>query len=244
VSAGEMNQLEKRNRERSVKTTNDEIINKNQSQQHTITNMDRPTTPIRRENSVRSANLITKIQTGKEQETALVHNTYNKTKLAINTDPLSKLKDRLQKRGMRGLMNLHKQFLLNSSNINAISYGDFVQVLKLQRLEFTREENQAIFNRFSHAEASNNAGEFNGQYLNFSSFVRNFKKILSDIRLDYVEKAFTALDTDCSEMLVVDDIKLKFNAANHPDVVKNLRSEDDVVVEFLDCFDLNYNFLV
>ena len=134
-------------------------------------------------------------------------------------------------------MNLHKQFLLNASNIEVISYGDFVRVLKLQRLELSKEENQIIFDKFSQ-------GDSIGHYLNFSSFIRNFKRILSDIRLDCVEKAFTSLDTDSTEMLLVDDIKLKFNAGKHPDVVRNLRSEDEIVVEFLDCFDLNYNFLV
>jgi hypothetical protein len=45
-------------------------------------------------------------------------------------------------------------------------------------------------------------------------------------------------------MLNIEEVKLKFNAANHPDVINHIKSEDDVITEFLDCFDLNYNFLV
>ena len=234
-----LNQLSNKSRERSVKTTNDEMINKNISQHSTMNNNhnDRPTTPLRRDSSVRSTTPGRRNHTENDKDVTVVNNSYKKTKLANQIDPISKLKERLQKRGMRGLMNLHKQFLLNSSNIEAISFGDFIKVLKLQRLDLSKEENQIIFNKFSQ-------GESNGLYLNFSTFIRNFKRILADIRLECVEKAFMSLDTDSTEMLHVDDIKLKFNATKHPDVVRNLRSEDEILVEFLDCFDLNYNFLV
>ncbi len=176
-----------------------------------------------------------KINTG-DKETALVQNQYSrKIVKPLNVkDPFNKLKEKLRKRGIRGLMNLHKQFLLNCSNINAISFGDFVKVLKLQRIELEKEEFQTIFEKYI----------INNQFLNFSTFIRNFKKILSQIRLEWVEKAFSSLDLESTEMLVVDDIKLKFNASSHPEVLSNIRSEDDMIVEFLDCFELNYNFLV
>ena len=39
------------------------------------------------------------------------------------------------------------------------------------------------------------------------------------------------------------DIKLKFNPKNHPDVVNCKKNEDEIITEFLDCFELNYNLL-
>jgi hypothetical protein len=217
----------KRNEDKSVTTKHDIRMNHQQ----------RPITPVSPDRSARSTTPIQKTLNANDKETALVQNQYLRkiaVKPIVTKNPMNNLKEKLKKRGIRGLMNLHKQFLLNCSNINAISYGDFIKVLKLQRIELSKEENQDIFDKFS----SNN------QFLNFSSFIRNFKKILSSVRLECVEKAFTSLDIDCTEMLSVDDIKLKFNAASHPDVMKNNRSEDDVIVEFLDCFELNYNFLV
>jgi len=171
-----------------------------------------------------------------DKEAALVQNQYSrKIFKPLNVkDPFNKLKEKLRKRGIRGLMNLHKQFLLNCSNINTISFGDFVKVLKLQRIELENDEFQTIFEK----------SLINNQFLNFSAFIRNFKKILSQIRLEWVEKAFSFLDVESTEMLVVDDIKLKFDASSHPEVLSKIRSEDDVIVEFLDCFELNYNFLV
>jgi Ca2+-binding EF-hand superfamily protein len=148
-------------------------------------------------------------------------------------DPLTMLRDRLRKRGVRGLMNLHKQFLLSCSNLGTINYGDFVKVLKLQKIDTI--DSQFIFDSFKQQV---------GQYLNFPNFIRHFKKVLNENRLFYVENVFAKLDSQKIEMLNIEEVKYKFDALNHPDVVRGMKSEDDVITEFLDCFDLNYNFLV
>jgi hypothetical protein len=165
---------------------------------------------------------------------------------------INKLKEKLKKRGVRGLMNLHKQFLFNCSNLSCISLGDFIKVLKLQRIDLSKEEYEHIFDRFKHS-SKNETNYYNNRvnvqssqisFLNFPGFIRNFKKILNDTRLHYVEKVFSSLDVERSEMLFIEEIKLKFNSSQHPEVLGKLRSEDEVVTEFLDCFDLNYNLLV
>jgi hypothetical protein len=190
--------------------------------------------------SVRPATPLTKNLTQNEKEVALAQNQYLKTRTPVN-DAIEKLKKTLRKRGIRGLMNLHKQFLLNCTNPNTISYGDFLKVLKLQRIELKKEDYDEIFERFKNSQKNFN---YDGTFLNFSAFIRNFKKILPDSRLNWVEKVFSSLDSERSEMLFIEDIKLKYDPSRHPDVLKKIRNEDDVIVEFLDCFELNYNFLV
>jgi Ca2+-binding EF-hand superfamily protein len=201
----------------------------------------RPITPI----STQSKNIPTNPN---DRELALAHNNYTITsKSKIQTsdkklqDSVDKLKHKLRKRGIRGLMNLHKQFLLNCTNLNTISYGDFVRVMRLQRLDFNKEDYDCIFEKF---KSDPNSESNSGNYLNFSGFIRNFKRVLPEKRLQFVELAFASLDEQRSEMLSIDEIKLKFNASKHPDVFRRTRSEDEVVTEFLDCFELNYNFLV
>lgn len=210
-------------------------------------------TPISTQNrektaSVRPATPLTKNMSEKEKEIALAQNQYSKPRTPVSEkiryDAVDKLKQKLKRRGVRGLMNLHKQFLLNCTNLNAISYGDFVKVLKLQRIDFPKEDYDQIFEKFK--VLPKNQPSYGGvtQFLNFSGFIRNFKKVLSNNRLQCVEKVFGQLDVDRTEMLFVEDIKLKFDGSKHPDVKKKLRSEDDITMEFLDCFELNYNFLV
>jgi hypothetical protein len=98
-----------------------------------------------------------------------------------------------------------------------------------------QNEIENIFNRYSQEE--------NGSFLNFPLFIRAFKKELKDTRLDVVEKAFSYLDRDQTETLFLDDIKLKFNGRNHPEVKLGRKNEDEIITEFLDCFELNYNLL-
>ncbi len=158
-----------------------------------------------------------------------------------NYDPLQLLTEKLRRRGIRGLMNLHKQFLLSCGQLGSISYGDFVKVLKLQKIELHKDDYDNIFDLFKQ-QVKNSLGITS--FLNFPHFIRNFKQVLADKRLVIVEKAFSILDTTQSEMLSIEEVKFKFNSANHPAVRKGILSEDEIAVEFLDCFDLNYNFLV
>ena len=150
-------------------------------------------------------------------------------------DPMSKIIQKLRNRGIRGLMNLHKQFLFSCPNLSTISFRDFVKVLTLQRLDLSKDEIEFFFEKFS----TDNKGE----YLNFPNFIRAFKKVLNDNRLNAVEKAYGSLDKEQTENLLIDDIKLKFNPKRHHDVLKGIKNEDEIITEFLDCFELNYNLL-
>ena len=152
-----------------------------------------------------------------------------------NSNPMLKLSQKLRNRGIRGLMNLHKQFLFSCPNLSTISFRDFVKVLTLQRLDLSKNEIEFFFDNYS----TDNKGE----YLNFPNFIRAFKKVLNDNRLNSVEKAYGSLDKEQTENLLIDDIKLKFNPKKHPDVLKGIKNEDEIITEFLDCFELNYNLL-
>jgi len=151
------------------------------------------------------------------------------------------LVEKLKKRGLRGLMNLHKKFLTSCQNLNSISLNDFSKILKLQRLDFTKEEFEKLFDRF---KTQNKSTSSEPAFLNFSSFIRSFKNVLNEKRLEAIETAFGVLDEDKTEMLFLDDIKFKFNAKKHPDAMSKKRNEEEILLEFIDCFDLNYTYLV
>jgi len=42
--------------------------------------------------------------------------------------------------------------------------------------------------------------------------------------------------------LNIDDIKGVYNAKKHPDVISGKKSEDDILGEFLDTFEMHYAF--
>lgn len=158
----------------------------------------------------------------------------------------AKFCEKLKKRGLRGLVYLHRQFLMTCANLNTITLNDFIKVFNQQRFDFTKEESERLFKNFQNKNQSktNNNNNNDIAFLNFSGFIRSFKKVLNERRLDAVEKAFSVLDEDKIEMLFLDDIKMKFNAKSHPDCIKNKRNEDELILEFIDCFELNYSCLV
>lgn len=51
-------------------------------------------------------------------------------------------------------------------------------------------------------------------------------------------KAFRSLDKKGLGSIKLDDIKDVYNASNHPDVSSRKRTEDEVLTEFLDTFEL------
>jgi Ca2+-binding EF-hand superfamily protein len=55
-----------------------------------------------------------------------------------------------------------------------------------------------------------------------------------------VRKAFDRLDKDKSGIINVDDIKGVYNGKNHPDVKAGKKSEDEVLSEFLDTFEMHH----
>lgn len=50
------------------------------------------------------------------------------------------------------------------------------------------------------------------------------------------------MDKDKSGILDLDDIKQAYNAKMHPDVKAGKKTEDDILLEFLDTFEAHYSF--
>lgn len=63
---------------------------------------------------------------------------------------------------------------------------------------------------------------------------------MNPFRKDFVKKAFKKLDRDGSGVVDFKDIKDAFNAKMHPDVKAGKKTEDEVLGEFLDTFELHH----
>lgn len=63
---------------------------------------------------------------------------------------------------------------------------------------------------------------------------------MNETRKELVRSAFKKFDRDGNGRVNINDIKGVYNASQHPDVKAGKRSEDEVLNEFLDTFDLHY----
>ena len=54
-----------------------------------------------------------------------------------------------------------------------------------------------------------------------------------------ITKAFQKLDADHSGVLEVNDVKHFYNAKDHPDVKSGKKTEDEILIDFLETFDVH-----
>ena len=80
-------------------------------------------------------------------------------------------------------------------------------------------------------------------YLDFYSFMRTYKKELNEYKLNIVEEVFSKIDIKGTNKINLNELKMKYDASRHPDVLNGKFSEDQKIMEFLDCFELCYNIL-
>ena len=149
-----------------------------------------------------------------------------------NNNALEKFKEKLKSRGIRGLLYLHRQFILSCPNTNKITLNDLKNIFQSQHISLNDFEYNEIFNKFK-----------KDKYLDFPLFIREFKKELNDTKLNYVEDAFSKLDINENERIPIEYIKKKYDAKNHPEVISGKKNQEENLLEFIDCFGINFDLL-
>lgn len=64
---------------------------------------------------------------------------------------------------------------------------------------------------------------------------------MNNYRKDLVKRAFNKLDRNSNGVVEIDDIKSFYNAKFHPDVKTGRKTEDEVLAEFIDTFELHHS---
>ena len=67
---------------------------------------------------------------------------------------------------------------------------------------------------------------------------------MNGFRQGLCKKAFKIMDKDKSGVLDMDDIKEVYNAKKHPDVIAGKKTEQEILGEFLDTFEMHYSLNV
>ena len=164
----------------------------------------------------------------------LKNNNYVSTQKTQNQSLLL-LNDSLKSRGLRGILYLHLEFINSCQNLSKITFNDFLNVFEIQHINLPSQDIKNIFNTF--------ISKNNKNYLDFSAFIRNYKQELNENKLSCVEQAFSNLDTKENDKVPLNLIKKVFKADKHPDVLNGLKKEEEIILEFLDCFNINYEIL-
>ncbi len=157
------------------------------------------------------------------------------TRSSQNPDPnqlIQLFRDKIRSRGIRGIIGLQKLFaIMDDDGSKNISLYEFSKACKDFKVGINEENVPLIFDMFD----TNHDGT-----LNIDEFLMAIRGQMNDFRRSVVEQAFNKLDINGNGFVEVDDIKNKYNARRHPDVVQGKKTEEQVLMDFIETFEIHH----
>ena len=148
---------------------------------------------------------------------------------------LEKKKKKLSARGVRGITSIAKNFrLIDEDNSQTIDYNEFKKASKDFRFDLTENEIQIAFSLFDKNK--------NG-VIDYDEFIRIIRGEMNENRKKIVEEIFNKLDINHLNAIEKEELISKFNAKNHPEVLNGKKTEDEILLEFIETFENTYNYL-
>lgn len=142
------------------------------------------------------------------------------------------IRDSLKARGARSIVGMGRKFkIIDNNNNKSLDKHEFKQVMQEMRLYLSDAQLKTAFETFDR----NRDGA-----ISYEEFLRAIVGNMNDFRRKFVEKAFKIIDVDNDQVLTVKDIKEKYNADFHPDVISGKKTEWDVYEEFLGTFEQHF----
>lgn len=141
-------------------------------------------------------------------------------------------RDKVKMRGARGIIGLKRVFdIMDDDQSGCLSIGEFEKALRDFKVGISEEYIPTLFNAFD----LNHDGTLSAYEL-----ISTLCPPLNDKRRQAVQNAFWRLDTAKTgklDMLVLRDM---FRAERHPDVQQGRRTDDQVLIEFLETFEAHH----
>ena len=131
---------------------------------------------------------------------------------------------------MVGIQRLFK--IMDDDGSHSLSEQEFAKACRDFKTGISEENIPTLFAAFD----TNRDGT-----LNIDEFLMAIRGELNDTRLKLVKQAFAKIDRDGSGFLDHEDIKDSYNASKHPDVLEGKRTEEQVLIEFLETFEAHLN---
>lgn len=136
-------------------------------------------------------------------------------------------------RGERGLFGLKKLFqTFDFNNNGTIEFNEFQRAVKDFKLDLEDGDIQTLFGCFD--------GDNDG-VISISEFMNTILGELKPNRKIAVDEAFRKYDTQSRNIASYRALKEAFDAKRHPDVVNGRKIPDEILVDFLEIFEIHHN---
>jgi len=143
---------------------------------------------------------------------------------------ISQIKAELANRGSRGIIGLSRKFRsMDDDGSKTLSFAEFKKALTEMRFALSERELRDLF---SHFDADDSGS------ISFEEFVQGLRDPLSDRRKRLVLLAFRRIDKDGNGVVEPAELVGTYNASRHPEVLAGRMTEEQVLSEFLETFDV------
>ena len=148
---------------------------------------------------------------------------------------LNIIREKLTQRGVQGICSLARNFrIVDENNTQTIDFNEFKKACKTFNFGLDDNQMRIAFVAFDR----DNTGE-----IDYDEFIRSIRGEMNEFRQKIVQQAFDILDINKNGEISFEEIKNKYNANRHPDVLSGKKTEDQILKEFMDTFQETYNYL-
>ena len=148
---------------------------------------------------------------------------------------MENVRARLASRGTRGILGLARQFkIMDDDDSKNLDFYEFSKAIRDYRIDMSEADLQLVFNSVDR----NRSGT-----IDYDEFLRAVRGPMNNFRKALVAQAFNKLDVDGNGHIDFNDVKQIYNAKGHPDVRSGKKTEEEVLGEFLETFEMHHNIL-
>ncbi len=123
---------------------------------------------------------------------------------------------------------------MDDDNSKSLDIFEFKKAARDYRFDLSDVEVEKAFLAFD----LTNSGR-----IDYEEFLRTVRGSMNAFRRKLVDQAFNIMDKDKSGQLDINDIRVTYNAKFHPEVKAGKKSEEEVLLEFLETFEQHHNLV-
>ena len=124
---------------------------------------------------------------------------------------------------------------MDDNDSKTLEWPQFSKAIRDYRVDIDENDARTLFSYFD----ANRDGT-----VDYEEFLHRVRGPMNEGRKRLVERAFQKLDKNGNGVVELDDIRGVYNAKSHPDVRAGKKTEDEVLGEFLDTFEMHHSVFV
>jgi len=121
---------------------------------------------------------------------------------------------------------------MDDNNNRSLDIYEFTKAVKDYMLGFSESEIKVLFQYFDVDRSGS---------IDYDEFLRTLRGPANPFRKKLIAQAFNKIDRDGNGYVDINDIKGVYSAKTHPDVLSGKKTEEQILLEFLETFEIQHS---